>query len=188
MKKVVLIAVGLMICGCGIYSFKGSLPAHIKTISISPVVNESSEFGISELISEKIMDILISENVLDVTGEEDADSRLNVIVKKVDDSPYTYTLPSDAVIEQVDEYRITIQATVVWYDLTRDEPLFEVSKSAWGAYGTGVDISTDKIDNDGDGLIDSEDEDEFGSPRESAIAVAIRIISEDIINEVTSTW
>lgn len=188
MIRLTLIFLGIFISGCGLYSFKGSLPVHIKTISISPVVNESSEFGISEQISEKIMDILISENVMDVTGEEAADSRLNVIVKKVDDKPYTYTLPTDAVYEQVDEYRITIHASVVWYDLTRDEPLFEVSKSAWGAYGTGVDISTDKIDNDGDGLIDSEDEDEFGSPRESAIAVAIRKISEDIINEVTSTW
>ena len=66
--------------------------------------------------------------------------------------------------------------------------LFEKSISNWGAYGTGVDISTDGIDNDGDNLIDADDSDEFGSPRESALNIAVRRLSEDIVNEITSTW
>ncbi len=183
----------LLICnvcfyGCAYYSLKGSLPAHIRNISITPVSNESTEFGISEKVSEYITDLLITENILDVTSEEFADSRLNVVIKRVDDNPFTYTLPDNASYEKVEEYRITIHASVIWYDLTVDEALFKINKTSWGAYGAGLDISTDKIDNDGDGYIDGEDEDEFGSPRDSAINVAIRKLSEDIINELTSTW
>ena len=88
----------------------------------------------------------------------------------------------------MEEWRITIKANVVWYDMTKDEAFFDRVFTSWGAYGSGVDISTDNIDNDGDGLVDSEDDDEFGSPRESALEVAIRKLSEDIINEITSTW
>ncbi len=186
MRKVLLFLSILLLYSCGFYSLKGSLPAHVKSISVSPVVNESPEFGVSENVGEQISSMLISENVLNVTGEDIADSRLNVYIKSVLDKPYTYS--AGDTYEQVEEWRITIKANVVWYDMTKDEAFFDRVFTSWGAYGSGVDISTDNIDNDGDGLVDSEDDDEFGSPRESALEVAIRKLSEDIINEITSTW
>ena len=47
---------------------------------------------------------------------------------------------------------------------------------------------SDGIDNDGDGKIDSDDDNEFGEPREYASKVAIQKISEDIINDIMTTW
>ncbi|NOZ09038.1 MAG: hypothetical protein GXO91_09245 [FCB group bacterium] len=173
---------------CGYYSLKGSLPANISSISISPVINETGEFGVGEAVNEQISDLLIQENVLELTNEDAADSRLNITVTSVKDEPYTYTASGSTDYEQVEEWRITVKAKIVWYDLTRDEALFDITKQEWGAYGTGVDIGSDGIDNDGDLLIDSEDEDEFGSPRDSALRLAIKKLSEDIISEVTSTW
>ena len=41
---------------------------------------------------------------------------------------------------------------------------------------------------DGDGLIDSEDNDEFGDPREFATAVAVTKIAEDVLNEIMTSW
>ena len=190
-KRKIILKISLILfltSACSFYSMKGSLPAHIKTISISPVINESSEFGINEKINEIILDKFVSENILDIVKEDISDSKLNIKVMRVENNPYTYSMQSNILYEQVEEYRITIYANVIWYDLKRDELLFESNKSAWGAYGTGLDISNDLIDNDGDGLIDSEDDNEFGSPRESAILLAIQKISEDIINELTSTW
>ena len=191
LRRKILIKISLitlLITGCGFYSLKGSLPAHIKTISIPPVINESSEFGINDQINEIILDKFVSENILDLTDDDFADSRLNITIKRVENNPYTYTLQSNVSYEQVKEYRIVIYVNIVWYDLTKDELLLESNKSAWGAYGNGLDISNDLIDNDGDGLIDAEDDNEFGSPRESAISLAMQKLSEDIINELTSTW
>ncbi len=176
------------ISACGYYSLKGSLPANISSVSISPVINETGEFGVGEAVTEQISELLIQENVLDLTSEDLADSRLNITVTSVKDEPYTYTAPENTDYEQVEEWRITINAKVVWYDLTVDEALFDITKKEWGAYGIGVDIGSDGIDNDGDLLIDSEDDDEYGSPRESALRLAIKKLSEDIISEVTSTW
>ena len=51
-----------------------------------------------------------------------------------------------------------------------------------------LDISTDGIDNDGDGLIDSEDTDEIGAPRNSARLIAVNKIAEKILTKITSTW
>ena len=60
--------------------------------------------------------------------------------------------------------------------------------NSWGSYTPGVDISTDGLDNDGDSLIDGEDSDESGSPRESALDISLRRLTEDIVNEITNTW
>ena len=44
------------------------------------------------------------------------------------------------------------------------------------------------LDNDGDGLIDGEDDNEFGDPRQFATKVAIEKIAEDVLNEIMTTW
>ena len=91
-------------------------------------------------------------------------------------------------MEEVEEWKLTIKTSITWYDLKRDEILFEKKMSSWGSYTPGVDISTDNIDNDGDNLIDSDDSDEIGSPRESALSISVRRLTEDIVNEITNTW
>ena len=57
-----------------------------------------------------------------------------------------------------------------------------------GNTSSGNDISNDGLDNDQDGLIDGEDSDEYGPPRESALKIASKKLSENIIANITSTW
>jgi len=176
-----------LLMACGFYSVKGTIPAHIQSISISPIKNESTEFSVADLLGELINAQMITENILKLTGQDEAHSQLDVIIKSVTDMPYTYSLNTEE-SEHVDEWKITIKAQVKWSDLKNDELLVDRQLSSFGIYGTGVDISSDGIDNDSDGLTDSEDSDEFGSPRESAVRIAVEKITELIINEITSTW
>ncbi len=173
---------------CGIYSFKGSIPSHIKSVALTPVINESAEFSITELLSEQLNTFMIRENVLSINSLDLSDSKLDIIIKSITDEPHTYNIGKDDFIENVEEWKISIIANVIWYDIKNDEILFDKNFSNWGSYSTGVDIGTDGLDNDGDGLVDSDDSDEFGSPRESALNISIRRLTEDIVNEITSTW
>ena len=183
-----IIIIILLFHGCLFYSIRGSLPAHINSISLASVTNESAEFSVAEILNEELNELMLSENVLDIVLPEQADSRLEVVISSVTDKPYTVTLSSDLGMEEVEEWKLTIKTTITWYDLKRDEVLFEKKMSSWGSYTPGVDISTDGIDNDGDNLIDSEDSDEIGSPRESALNISVRRLTEDIVNEITNTW
>ena len=183
-----IIIIILLFQGCYFYSIRGSLPAHINSISLASVTNESAEFSVAEILNEELNELMLSENVLDIVLPEQADSRLEVVISSVTDKPYTVTLSSDLGMEEVEEWKLTIKITITWYDLKRDEILFEKKMSSWGSYTPGVDISTDGIDNDGDNLIDSEDSDEIGSPRESALNISVRRLTEDIVNEITNTW
>jgi|TARA_B110000196_G_scaffold312035_1_gene316757 hypothetical protein len=184
-KKIIFILPLLM--ACGFYSMKGTIPAHIQSVSISPIKNESSEFAVADLLGESINQQMIEENILKLVGQDNAHSQLDIIITSVTDLPYTYSL-NTAEKEHVDEWKITIRAKIKWSDLQKDESLVDRQLSSFGIYGTGVDISSDGIDNDSDGLTDGEDSDEFGSPRESAVRIAVEKITELIINEITSTW
>jgi len=178
----------LLFQGCLFYSTRGSLPVHINSISLAPVVNESAEFSAAEILNEELNELMVNENVLDIVLPEQADSRLEVVILSVTDKPYTVTLSEDLGMEEVEEWKLTIKTSIQWFDLKRDEILFEKQMSSWGSYTPGVDISTDGLDNDGDNLIDDDDSDETGSPRESALSISVRRLTEDIVNEITNTW
>ena len=188
-STVKIIIIIFLVQGCFFYSMRGSLPAHINSISLAPVVNESAEFAVAEILNDELNELMVNENVLDIVMPEQADSRLEVVIFSVTDKPYTVSLSSDYGMEEVEEWKLTIKAYVTWHDVRRDEVLLEKKMSSWGSYLPGVDINTDGIDNDGDNLIDSEeDSDEIGSPRESALSISVRRLTEDIVNEITNTW
>tara|TARA_B110000116_G_scaffold172063_1_gene148734 strand:- start:259 stop:846 length:588 start_codon:yes stop_codon:yes gene_type:complete len=190
-KNIFYMILVLGLCSCSFYSFKGSLPAHIDNIYIAPIVNNSKEYIVLDVFNSEIYDTFLSENVLKLASVNDAKSRLEVIIISVTDKPFTYSLSGDsAFYEQVDEWKITIKAKVEWYDILKDEVIFSKEMTSFGVYATNSsnDIFDDGIDNDQDGLIDAADDDEFGPPRDSALKIASKKMSENIVATITSTW
>lgn len=180
-KNKLLLSSLLLLWSCGVYSFRGNLPAHINSLAVAGVVNQTSEFTVTDLVRELVIDLFVTENIIRITDEDRADSDLQITISRVTDRPSTYTVG-----ETVEEWRIDVTTQVVWYDLMRNRPLFEKTFTGFGFYPPSGDIGSDNIDNDNDGAIDEADE--FGDPREFAMRVAVQKISEDILNEVIGTW
>ena len=176
---------------CSFYSFKGSLPAHIDNITIAPIINNSKEYIVLDVLNTEIYNTFLSENVLKLVDINNAKSRLEIKVISVTDKPFTYSLDGNSnFYEQVNEWKITIKAKVDWYDLIENKLIFSKEMVSFGVYSTNnsSDIFEDGIDNDQDGLIDSQDDDEFGPPRDSALKIASKKMSENIVANITSTW
>ena len=188
-NKFFILFLPIIFSSCPYYSFKGSLPANIDNISISPILNESTEYVVTDILDEEIYNILLKENVLKLVGIDNAKSKLDITIKSVTDKYYTYSL-GEVQYEIVDEWKISVKAKVEWYDLLEDKVIFSKEMTSFGIYSTnsGNDISVDGIDNDQDGLTDNEDNDEFGPPRESALKISSKKLSENIIANITSTW
>ena len=183
MKSVILASQLILISSCSYYSLAGSIPPHINSIAIPIVENQTAEFGMSESVTENILIKFNGENILRVTDEESAASVLTGTITRITDAPYTFTKQ-----EAVTEYRFTVHMNIEWFDKKNEKVLLKKNFSGWGAYGLSGDISSDGIDNDGDGLIDSEDDNEFGDPREFATSVAVNKIAEDVLNEIMTSW
>ena len=91
--------------------------------------------------------------------------------------------------EIVEQWKLKIKIKISWKDIYNDNLILDKELSEWAMYSnSGVDIGLDNIDNDLDGLIDSEDSDEYGSSREAALRIVSNKISDRIIDELTSTW
>ena len=168
---------------CGFYSLAGSIPPHIKSVSIPLVENQTPDFNLSEQLTDKIISQFNESGILSIQDVDKAQSNLKGIIKKITDGPYSYNKN-----ESVSEFRYKIDVKIEWYDNVNEKNIMEKNYSGFGAYGLSGDISTDGIDNDNDGKIDSEDDNEFGEPRSFAANVAINKIAEDILNDIMTTW
>ena len=181
--KFLIFNLSLLFNGCAIYSLAGSIPPHIKSISIPLVDNETSEYGLEQKVTDNIIEKFNEQGILKVKNRDYADSIIKGTISKVDESPYTFNKE-----ESISEYRYKVFLKLEWYDVKNDKNLISKTYSGFGSYGLSGDISNDGIDNDNDGKIDDFDDDEFGEPRTFAAGVAMRKISEDIINDIMTTW
>ena len=76
---------------CAFYSMSGSIPPHIKSISIPLIENETAEFGIAEEITDGIQKKFNDEGfktcldnlILEITFNKDVKDRLYILRIKI---------------------------------------------------------------------------------------------------------
>ena len=188
-KLFYVISLLMILSSCTFYSLKGTIPVHIKNIYIQPIKNNSIDQEIVDLLDIQLNQLLINQNILEIVEYDEAHSKFEITILEVSDLPYTINKNKEGQFDtEVSEWKLSVKVNVIWLDFKKGETLFEGNINEWGIYGNDLDISTDGIDNDGDGLIDSEDTDEIGAPRNSARLIAVNKIAEKILTKITSTW
>ena len=183
LKKIVnSISISLLV-GCSYYSMAGSIPANINNVYIPLIENDTAEFEISENLTSKITQEIAIQNILKITDDSNSDSTILGVITSATDGPFTFDSN-----EQVDEYRFSISLKILWVDNENEKNLIEKTFTGFGNYSINNDPSSDGIDNDNDGILDENDDDEFGDSRELAINIAINKIASDVVNSILSTW
>ncbi len=183
LKKIVNSILIFLIVGCSYYSMAGSIPANINNVYIPLIENDTAEFEISENLTSKITQEIAIQNILKITDNSNSDSTILGVITSTTDGPFTFDSN-----EQVDEYRFSISIKILWVDNENEKNLIEKTFTGFGNYSINNDPSSDGIDNDNDGILDENDDDEFGDSRELAINIAINKIASDVVNSILSTW
>lgn len=183
LKKIVNSISIFLIVGCSYYSMAGSIPANINNVYIPLIENDTAEFEISENLTSKIIQEIAIQNILKITDKSNSDSTILGVITSATDGPFTFDSN-----EQVDEYRFSISLKILWVDNENEKNLIEKTFTGFGNYSINNDPSSDGIDNDNDGILDENDDDEFGDSRELAINIAINKIASDVVNSILSTW
>jgi Lipopolysaccharide-assembly len=153
----------LLLAGC-LYSFTGaSVPAHLKTIAI-PLVDDQSGFGeagLREKFTTALTNLFISDNTLGVADRSSADAILEGVITTVRDAPSVVGQG-----EQVRQRRVTVMARFILKDMKFRRTMWEKTLSNWGDYDSG------------------------GGPSQQAVGLqeAIRKLSEDVLLETVSGW
>ena len=183
LKKIVNSISIFLIVGCSYYSMAGSIPANINNVYIPLIENDTAEFELSENLTSKITQEIAIQNILKITDDSNSDSTILGVITSAADGPFTFDSN-----EQVDEYRFSISLKILWVDNENEKNLIEKTFTGFGNYSINNDPSSDGIDNDNDGILDENDDDEFGDSRELAINIAINKVASDVVNSILSTW
>jgi len=158
-NSILVIILALVLAGCGIYSFSGSMRSGIETIAVPVFENKSVEFGIAEELTSGVIDEFVSDNTLKVIPKSNADAILNGTITRYDRVAYTYDEN-----DQVQEYKVNITVNV---NLSKTDGTIVWEEAALNAYGIySADSETEE-----DGKI-------------RAIAKA----AEDIVNLTIRDW
>jgi hypothetical protein len=153
----------LTLFGC-LYSFTGaSVPAHLKTIGI-PLVDDQSGFGeagLREKFTTELTNLFINDNSLEVGDRKTSDAVLEGIITGVTDAPSVVEQG-----EQVRRRRVTVTARFILKDMKLRKTMWEKTFSNWGDYDSGGGISQ----------------------RQTGLQDAIRKLSEDVLLDTVSGW
>ncbi len=164
-KRLHLILAGILVLGAGCrYSFTGgSVPAHLKTIAI-PIVQDQSGFGdptLKDEFTQQLVSRFVNDGSLTLTDRTNADSALETVITSVREAA-TVVRPG----EQVAERRMTINARVSFTDLKLRKKVWERDFSQWGDFPSGATLTQ----------------------RNEGIQEALRKLTEDILNETVAGW
>ena len=116
-KYITYIIICLVTSNCSYYSFKGTIPSHINSISILPIINQTSESNLSNDLSNSFNELLIKENILDIVDLYGSDSKLTIIINSVSDKPNIF-ISTGTSYEEVEQWKLMINITLEWYNIT----------------------------------------------------------------------
>ncbi|MEJ2054876.1 MAG: LptE family protein [Calditrichaceae bacterium] len=156
-----LLALILLFSSC-YYSFKGSLPSHLKTIAIPLFDDQRAQYpGVREKLTNEVIDEFITDNTLKVVDESKADLLLSGAITSISQSASNV-----ASGEVVEEYKITVSVKVKCEDVKLSKVLYDKNISHYGLMDATK--GPDAID--------------------SAIDEALVQITDDILNSTLGAW
>ena len=160
-RSLVILIFIILLHSCGYYSFKGSLPSHLKTIAIPIFIDRSAYPGVQEKVTDSITDAFIADNTLKLVDESKADVILNGTIQSV-----TQNIAAVQPGEKVSQYQMYVSVKVVCEDVKQSKKMYE---KVFRQYGV---MSSDAGQDEKDKAIDD----------------AIELITEDVLNTTLGGW
>lgn len=126
------LALALQAAACYSFSGGGGLPSHIKTAFVEPAENQTTRFGLSEALTQQLLEAAEDRLGLRLAAQEEADAIIRVTVRRYSDDAVNFQA-QEGVGANVFTRRITIGAEVEILDLINRERIFHSTSVA----GTG---------------------------------------------------
>jgi hypothetical protein len=126
----------LLLMSCA-YSFKGNLPAHIRTVRIAPARNTAAEYGLEQQLTSDLVEGVVGDGRLAVVNSSQ-DALIETTISLFVRTPYSYSSA-----EVVEEYKLEMRVQLAFMDVIRDEALIsDEAVSCWIVYDPAVEDYT----------------------------------------------
>lgn len=130
-----LASVAVLTVACGPYSFTGGggLPSHVRSVAVQPFENETTQFTLTQELTQALQDDFPSRLGLNPAGESTADAILRGRIVRYQDNATNFQADPDGPV--IFQRRVTIAVTAELYDVREDRVLWQASSlSADGEY------------------------------------------------------
>ncbi|MGE5176534.1 MAG: LPS assembly lipoprotein LptE [Hyphomicrobiales bacterium] len=114
-----ILVVALATSGCG-YTLSSVLPTYIKTLAVPVFANNTVEFGLSDDVTQAIVNAFLADRRLRIVGEREADSVLRGTVVSYKNQVFGYTQQ-----ERATEYEIVLTVKVLFRDLVKNRDVWK---------------------------------------------------------------
>jgi hypothetical protein len=158
--KIISLTAIFLLLGC-YYSFKGSLPGHLKSIAIPLFDDRTAYPNIREDLTNLVVDKFVEDNSLKVTDMADADIIISGTIVSI--SQRAAVLKPG---ETVEDYNIYVNVKVSCEDTHTDKKLWDKTIQQYGTMSA------------------SGQQEE----RDQAVSDALESIAEDIVNNTIGYW
>lgn len=161
--RILLLGPLLLAAACSHYSASAGIAGGIRSVAIPVAVNDTPEAGIAEDLTERLSRAFAADGRLQVVDEGSADAALKLHITAVEDRPFTYTAA-----EETQQYRFRLTLDAQLLKTEDDSQVLEAKGMAgWGTYDAGL--------SDAEG-------------REKAVAAALNMIVEELVDRATASW
>lgn len=133
-SALLLCLASLACAGCYSFSGGGGLPSHVRTAYVEPVQNETTRFGISETLTQMLLNAAQDRLGLRLAAERESDALIRATLTRYDQQAVNFE-GVEGEGADVLQYRVTITARVEILDVSRREVLWTSSSvSGQGEY------------------------------------------------------
>ncbi len=147
----------------------GTIPSHIKSVSIEDTENNTAEFNLGEDFTVLLIDKMNLENLLPLTDASVANSLIYTTIKNISDQVFSYDET-----EVVKEYKLSLSIDFRWYDAINDKDMMKKILSDYEIYYS--DTYNNSLSPDGQ------------VTREIALERLKDKMADKVITELTSQW
>ncbi len=149
------------VLSCGYYSLKGSLPPHLKTVAIPLFENRTPEFGITETLTDAVIDEFVRDGSLKLVDRTAADVLITGTITSVNDRAGAFDQQ-----ETVADIKVYVSVSIECLDQVKRQKMWGERITQFGTY----------------------DPAEGPDGRTGAYDEAFEKISQEILNKTVSNW
>lgn len=119
MKKLFLLGVIFALTSCGHIPIR-TLPEHIKSIYIPIFTNQTFQYGLEEIVTNRVIEEFIKDGRLDVVDKKLADTELKGTILSYQRLPFSYDKKGN-----INKYQVSIKVSFELRDLTTNKLLWQ---------------------------------------------------------------
>lgn len=163
MNKLRLFLLPLLCIGsaCGVYSVKGSMAPHLKTVAVPLFENRTAEFRVAEDLTDTIISAFTRDNSLKIAERSAADVLIEGSIIQIDDRAGAFDQN-----ETVADLKVYLSVQIQCTDQVKREVLWQARLTHFGSYDPSMGPEG----------------------RSEAIAEAMQKVSEEILNKTVANW